>query len=42
VQALDVKLEAADLARLDDLAPAGDRHADMTFVNRDTPARVES
>ena len=40
VQALDVKLDAEDLARLDRLAPAGDRHADMTFVNRDTPARA--
>lgn len=39
VAALDVKLGGDDLARLDGLEPAGDRHFDMTFVNRDTPLR---
>jgi aryl-alcohol dehydrogenase-like predicted oxidoreductase len=34
--ALDVTLSAADLARLDALRPAGDRYADMTWVERDT------
>jgi aryl-alcohol dehydrogenase-like predicted oxidoreductase len=34
--ALDVTLTAADLARLDALRPAGDRYADMTWVERDT------
>lgn len=37
VDALDVTLSADDLARLDALRPAGDRHADMTWVERDTP-----
>jgi aryl-alcohol dehydrogenase-like predicted oxidoreductase len=32
--ALDVTLEAADLAVLDDVAPQGDRYADMSPVNR--------
>ena len=41
VQALDVKLSSEDLSRLDTLVPAGDRHADMGFVNRDTPALEE-
>ena len=35
--ALDVLLDADDLARLDALRPAGERHADMGFVERDTP-----
>jgi aryl-alcohol dehydrogenase-like predicted oxidoreductase len=39
VAALDVSLTAQDLERLGGLQPAGDRHADMTFVNRDTPVR---
>jgi aryl-alcohol dehydrogenase-like predicted oxidoreductase len=37
VGALDVVLDADDLARLDALRPAGERHADMGFVERDTP-----
>ena len=37
VGALDVTLDADDLARLDALRPAGERHADMGFVERDTP-----
>jgi aryl-alcohol dehydrogenase-like predicted oxidoreductase len=40
VGALDVQLSAEDLDRLGGLQPAGDRHFDMTFVNRDTPARA--
>jgi aryl-alcohol dehydrogenase-like predicted oxidoreductase len=40
VAALDVELTAEDLARLDVLAPTGDRYADMTFVGRDTPERA--
>jgi aryl-alcohol dehydrogenase-like predicted oxidoreductase len=36
VGALDVALTADDLARLDALQPAGDRYADMTWVERDT------
>ena len=40
VAALDVALTEDDLARLDGLRPAGDRHADMGFVNRDTPAKA--
>jgi aryl-alcohol dehydrogenase-like predicted oxidoreductase len=35
--ALDVALTADELARLDVLAPVGDRYPDMTFVGRDTP-----
>jgi len=38
IGAVDVTLEEADLARLDGLRPVGDRHADMTWVERDTPA----
>jgi aryl-alcohol dehydrogenase-like predicted oxidoreductase len=34
--ALDVTLTAAEHARLDALRPAGDRYADMTWVERDT------
>jgi len=34
--ALDVTLTPADLARLDELRPAGDRYADMTWVERHT------
>ena len=37
VSALDVRLTADDLARLDALEPAGDRYADMTWVERNTP-----
>jgi aryl-alcohol dehydrogenase-like predicted oxidoreductase len=40
VAALDVGLDAGELARLDALRPAGDRYADMSFANRDTPERV--
>ena len=40
VGALDVTLGPDDLARLDGLEPAGDRHFDMGFVERDTPARA--
>ncbi len=39
VGALDVRLDDADRKRLDDLRPFGDRHFDMGFVERDTPAR---
>ena len=39
VAALDVTLSADDLARLDALAPVGDRYADMGFVGRDTKPR---
>jgi aryl-alcohol dehydrogenase-like predicted oxidoreductase len=35
--ALDVELSDDDRARLEALAPAGDRYADMAFVRRDTP-----
>jgi aryl-alcohol dehydrogenase-like predicted oxidoreductase len=35
--ALDVELTDDDKARLDDLAPVGDRSADPGWVNRDTP-----
>jgi aryl-alcohol dehydrogenase-like predicted oxidoreductase len=38
VGALDVALTAQDRERLDALRPAGERHPDMTFVERDTPA----
>jgi aryl-alcohol dehydrogenase-like predicted oxidoreductase len=38
VGAVDVTLSADDLARLDALRPEGDRYADMTWVDRDTPA----
>jgi aryl-alcohol dehydrogenase-like predicted oxidoreductase len=37
VGALDVQLSDVDLGRLDRLRPIGDRHADMTFVERETP-----
>ena len=40
VAALDVTLTEDDLTRLGALQPAGDRAVDMTFVNRDTPAKV--
>jgi aryl-alcohol dehydrogenase-like predicted oxidoreductase len=40
VGALDIRLDEQDLKRLDDLRPSGDRHGDMTFVNRDTPPRT--
>jgi aryl-alcohol dehydrogenase-like predicted oxidoreductase len=40
VGALDVALTPEDLTRLDGLTPAGDRHFDMGFVERDTPART--
>ena len=40
VGALGVELTAEDLTRLDGLVAAGDRAADMTFVNRDTPPRT--
>jgi aryl-alcohol dehydrogenase-like predicted oxidoreductase len=39
VGALDVSLSADELARLDGLSPAGDRYIDMSWINRDTPAR---
>jgi aryl-alcohol dehydrogenase-like predicted oxidoreductase len=38
--ALDVALSDDDRARLEGLRPAGDRHFDMGFVERDTPART--
>lgn len=37
VGALDLELTADDLDRLDALRPAGDRNADMSYLNRDTP-----
>lgn len=37
VAAVDLTLDADELARLDGLRPVGDRNADMTFVERDTP-----
>jgi aryl-alcohol dehydrogenase-like predicted oxidoreductase len=40
VAALDVTLTEDDLTRLGALEPAGDRAVDMTFVNRDTPAKA--
>jgi aryl-alcohol dehydrogenase-like predicted oxidoreductase len=40
VAALDVALAPDDLTRLDGLRPAGDRHFDMGFVERDTPVRT--
>jgi len=40
VGALDVRLTPEDLTRLEGLRPAGDRHFDMGFVNRDTPTRA--
>jgi aryl-alcohol dehydrogenase-like predicted oxidoreductase len=40
VASLDVTLTEDDLARLGALEPAGDRAVDMTFVERDTPAKV--
>jgi aryl-alcohol dehydrogenase-like predicted oxidoreductase len=38
--AVEVTLSEEDLARLGALQPAGDRAVDMTFVNRDTPAKA--
>jgi aryl-alcohol dehydrogenase-like predicted oxidoreductase len=35
--AVEIRLSDDELARLDELRPAGDRAVDMTFVNRDTP-----
>lgn len=40
VGALTVELSEDDLRRLGGLEAAGDRAVDMTFVNRDTPARA--
>ena len=40
IGAVEVRLEDGDLERLGTLEAAGDRHADMTFVNRDTPERT--
>jgi aryl-alcohol dehydrogenase-like predicted oxidoreductase len=40
VGALDVTLTPEDLTRLEGLQPAGDRHFDMGFFERDTPART--
>jgi aryl-alcohol dehydrogenase-like predicted oxidoreductase len=40
VAALDVNLSAEEVARLSGLQALGDRNADLTFVNRDTPART--
>jgi aryl-alcohol dehydrogenase-like predicted oxidoreductase len=40
VGALGVALSADDLARLDALRPEGDRYPDMSWVDRDTPARA--
>ena len=40
VGALDVALGPGALTRLEGLDPAGDRHFDMGFVERDTPART--
>ena len=40
VAALDVELAPDDLTRLAGLQPAGDRHFDMGFVERDTPVRT--
>jgi aryl-alcohol dehydrogenase-like predicted oxidoreductase len=40
VGALDVELSADDLERLGSLRAVGDRAVDMTFVNRDTPAKT--
>jgi aryl-alcohol dehydrogenase-like predicted oxidoreductase len=37
--AVEVQLTAGQLDRLGALRPHGDRHSDMTFVNRDTPER---
>ena len=37
VGALDVTLTADDLARLDDLTPAGDRSGQANWTNLDTP-----
>lgn len=39
VAAARVRLTTADLARLDDLRPVGDRTADMTWVKGDSPQR---
>jgi aryl-alcohol dehydrogenase-like predicted oxidoreductase len=40
VAALDVTLSAEEVARLSALEALGPRNADLTFVNRDTPART--
>ena len=40
VAACDITLTDDDLARLGEIKAHGPRHADMTFVNRDTPAKV--
>jgi aryl-alcohol dehydrogenase-like predicted oxidoreductase len=40
VGALDVSLTDEERTCLEGLQPAGDRHFDMGFVNRDTPART--
>jgi aryl-alcohol dehydrogenase-like predicted oxidoreductase len=40
VGALDVRLTDEDLDRLGALEPAGDRAADMSFVNRSTPTKA--
>jgi aryl-alcohol dehydrogenase-like predicted oxidoreductase len=37
VGAVDVTLDGEDLRELDAIRPAGERHADMGFVERDTP-----
>jgi aryl-alcohol dehydrogenase-like predicted oxidoreductase len=37
VRAVDVTLGADDLARLDDLRPAGERSANANWTNLDTP-----
>jgi aryl-alcohol dehydrogenase-like predicted oxidoreductase len=40
--ALAVTLSADDIARLNTLEPEGDRYPDMSWVDRDTPARLAS
>ena len=40
VAALDIALDAGEVKRLGDIKAYGPRHADMSFVNRDTPERV--
>ena len=40
VASLDVTLDAGELERLGQIQAFGPRHADMAFVNRDTPERV--
>jgi aryl-alcohol dehydrogenase-like predicted oxidoreductase len=39
VAAVGLELPADAVARLEALAPTGDRYADMAFVLRDTPER---